>query len=144
MKTLSDTDEFNILRGLGLHPKKLMSYFDVFRCQIEKAGETGGTISDAMKLAGLTARDKAADVGFALIVESTLCLQGADISTWAATWSKALRLMQHGNAIPDLATIFPDAPFEDLSLSTEQSKSGQDSSVWVLPQESETVKTEAT
>lgn len=139
-KTLSDTDDFtNILKGLGLHPKRLLSFFHVFRCEIEKNGE----IDDAMKLAGLAGKEKPDSTGFALVVESTLCLQGADISLWAATWSKALRAMQLTNKLPELDKIFPD--FDELSSATAHAKSGKEH-VWVLPQESDAVevKTEAT
>lgn len=138
LKALSDSDEYNILKGLGLAPQKLLSFFHVIRCEIDKTGK----IDDAMKLAGITAKGKAHEAGFALVVESTLCLQGADISTWSATWSKVFRMMQVNQVLPELKNIFPDAPFDDLSLATANSTSGKDQ-VWDLPQESD-VKTEAT
>lgn len=137
IKTLSDSDELNILNGLGLRPKRLLSFFDVIRCEIEKTGNS----EEAMKVAGLAFKGKTNEAaGFALVVESTLCLQGSDISTWASTWAKALRMMQLNNTLPELSKLFPDAPFDETSLANLTSGKEQ---VWSLPQESD-VKQEAT
>ena len=111
-------DDAKVLTTLGVTISKLKAYLDVIKCTLQD--DDNDTIYEQLKTCCKVASIQVPDpdsrwlTQTAVLIESSLCMHGGDVSCWASTWTKAIRYMQKHSALPQGKDVLPTELGNDL------------------------------
>ena len=127
-----DEDDTKVLQGIGIPVSKLMAYLEVIKSSIgpERFNECNAALQKACEVAGI---DPDFVPQFGLVLESTLCLHGFDLSSWATVWSNVIKSMKASKKIPKFSSLLDKDIADSLEPSdtTEKEQTAKDDAVEV-------------
>ena len=107
-------DDLKLLTALGVTVSQLNGYLDVIKCTlVDCSGEDDNSdithrLNNALRRVSIETSDDAHhEATMGLLVESTLCMAGADASSWANTWSNCIKFMHQKKSVPMAKDVVP-------------------------------------
>ena len=116
----SAEDDLKLLTALGVTVSQLNGYLDVIKCTlVDCSGEDDNSnavhmLNNALRHVSIETSDVHHGATMGLLVESTLCMAGADASSWANTWSNCIKFLHQKKSVPMAKDVVPTSLGEML------------------------------
>lgn len=98
-------DDTKVLQGIGIPVSKLLAFLRIIKTTIgrERINECNDELQLACREAGI---DPEFLPQYGLVIESTLCLHGLDVSNWTTVWSTVVKSMMTCKTMPPFSRLF--------------------------------------